>query len=50
MHVEKELASRKFYVVGEIGIDLFWDKLKKKKKKNNNMLFKHQIQLAKSTN
>jgi TatD DNase family protein len=25
-HVERELASKKFYAVGEIGIDLFWDK------------------------
>ena len=25
-HVKQELASRKFYAVGEIGIDLYWDK------------------------
>src|SRR6476620_8179274 len=25
-HVEEELAKRKFYAVGEIGIDLYWDK------------------------
>ncbi|MBC7694051.1 MAG: TatD family hydrolase, partial [Burkholderiales bacterium] len=25
-HVENELAKRKFYAVGEIGIDLYWDK------------------------
>lgn len=25
-HVERELARRKFYAVGEIGIDLYWDK------------------------
>ena len=26
VHVEKALAAKKFYAVGEIGIDLFWDK------------------------
>ena len=25
-HVEEMLAKRKFYAVGEIGIDLYWDK------------------------
>jgi TatD DNase family protein len=25
-HVEDELAKRKFYAIGEIGIDLYWDK------------------------
>ena len=25
-HVEEQLAKRKFYAVGEIGIDLYWDK------------------------
>ena len=25
-HVEAELEKRKFYAIGEIGIDLFWDK------------------------
>ena len=25
-HVERELVSRKFYAIGEIGIDLYWDK------------------------
>lgn len=43
-HVEKELAKRKFYAVGEIGIDLYWDKgfFEAQRK-----AFKHQIQLAK---
>ena len=26
VHVEEMLAQRKFYAVGEIGIDLYWDK------------------------
>ena len=25
-HVEEQLAKRNFYAVGEIGIDLYWDK------------------------
>ena len=43
-HVEKELASRKFYAVGEIGIDLFWDKTHLKEQQ---IAFRKQIQLAK---
>lgn len=43
-HVERELASKKFYAVGEIGIDLFWDKTFLKEQQH---AFKHQIQLAK---
>lgn len=43
-HVEKELASKKYYAVGEIGIDLFWDKTFLKQQQ---FAFKHQIQLAK---
>lgn len=43
-HVEKELASRKFYAIGEIGIDLYWDKTFLKEQQ---YVFKHQIQLAK---
>lgn len=46
-YVEKELASRKFYAVGEIGIDLFWDKTFLKEQQ---YAFKHQIQLAKKYN
>lgn len=43
-HVEAQLEKRKFYAVGEIGIDLYWDK--------NTLAiqqeaFKRQIQLAK---
>jgi TatD DNase family protein len=43
-HVEKELASRKFTAVGEIGIDLYWDKTRLTEQQH---AFKHQIQLAK---
>ena len=43
-HVEAQLASHKFYAVGEIGIDLFWDKTRLKQQQ---YAFKHQIQLAK---
>lgn len=44
--VAKELAdaSRKFYAVGEIGIDLFWDKTFLSQQQD---AFKRQIQLAK---
>ncbi|WP_458627877.1 TatD family hydrolase [Winogradskyella sp. PC D3.3] len=43
-HVEAQLAKRKFYAVGEIGIDLYWD--------TSTLAiqieaFKHQIHLAK---
>ncbi|AXG73496.1 TatD family deoxyribonuclease [Flavobacterium arcticum] len=44
MHVEAELAKRKFAAVGEIGIDLYWDKTYIKEQQH---AFKHQIQLAK---
>ena len=43
-HVETELAKRKFSAIGEIGIDLFWDKTFLKQQQQ---AFKHQIQLAK---
>jgi len=42
--VENELSKRKFYAVGEIGIDLYWDKTTLDIQK---IAFKHQIQLAK---
>lgn len=42
--VEAELAKRKFAAVGEIGIDLYWDKTRLKEQQH---AFKHQIQLAK---
>lgn len=43
-HVEDMLAKRKFYAVGEIGIDLYWDKSTLGIQQE---AFKHQIQLAK---
>ena len=45
--VEEELKKRKFYAIGEIGIDLFWDKTFLKEQQ---FAFKHQIQLAKKYN
>jgi len=42
--VENELAKRKFYAVGEIGIDLYWDKTHLEEQK---IAFRKQIQLAK---
>lgn len=42
--VENELKRRKFYAVGEIGIDLYWDKTFLKQQQQ---AFLHQIQLAK---
>ncbi|MFV9551576.1 TatD family hydrolase [Algibacter sp. PT7-4] len=46
-HVEKMLAQRHFYAVGEIGIDLYWDKSTLEVQKR---AFKHQIKLAKQYN
>lgn len=43
-HVEQQLAKRKFAAIGEIGVDLYWDK---STLKNQQYAFKHQIQLAK---
>lgn len=43
-HVENELAKKKFYAVGEIGIDLYWDKTYLSQQQ---IAFKRQIQLAK---
>lgn len=43
-HVETELAKRKFAAIGEIGIDLFWDKSFLKQQQE---VFTRQIQLAK---
>jgi TatD DNase family protein len=43
-YLEEQLAKRKFYAVGEIGIDLYWDKTHLDEQKN---AFRKQIQLAK---
>nr|WP_315194916.1 TatD family hydrolase [uncultured Flavobacterium sp.] len=43
-HVEAELAKRKFIAIGEIGIDLYWDKTHLAEQQN---AFRKQIQLAK---
>lgn len=43
-HVEQHLARHKFYAVGEIGIDLYWDKTFLKQQQE---AFSRQIQLAK---
>ncbi|MDD5149662.1 MAG: TatD family hydrolase [Flavobacterium sp.] len=42
--VEKELSERKFFAVGEIGIDLYWDKTHLEEQKT---AFRKQIHLAK---
>ncbi len=44
LHVENELNNRKYYAVGEIGIDLYWDKTYLTEQKE---VFRTQIQLAK---
>ena len=43
-HIESELSKRKFQAIGEIGMDLYWDKTTVEIQKQ---AFKHQIQLAK---
>lgn len=44
-HVEEMLANHKFFAVGEIGIDLYWDKSTLTIQQE---AFKHQIRLAKT--
>lgn len=43
-HIEQLLAQRSFYAIGEIGIDLYWDKTTLGIQQ---LAFKNQIQLAK---
>ena len=43
-HIEAQLVQHKFYAIGEIGIDLYWDKSTLEIQKK---VFKYQIQLAK---
>jgi TatD DNase family protein len=45
-HVEKMLGQRRFYAVGEIGIDLYWDKSFLEQQQQ---AFRHQIRLAKKS-
>ena len=46
-HIEEELARNKYIAVGEIGLDLYWDKTKLDIQKK---AFIHQIKLAKKYN
>ncbi|WP_116770275.1 TatD family hydrolase [Maribacter litoralis] len=46
-HVEEMLKTHSYYAVGEIGIDLYWEK---KYLKEQQIAFKKQIQLAKRKN
>ena len=46
-HVEKELITKKYIAIGEIGIDLYWDKSTIEIQKK---AFTHQIELAKKYN
>ncbi len=43
-HVEEMLEKRSFFAIGEIGVDLYWDKSFLKQQQ---AAFKHQIRLAK---
>lgn len=45
--VENWLVKRKFYAIGEIGIDLYWDKSFEKEQEK---AFRYQIELAKKHN
>lgn len=45
--VEKQLQERKFYGIGECGIDLYWDKTFAKEQE---FVFRHHIELALSCN
>ncbi len=47
VHVKEQFDKRDFYAVGEIGIDLYWDKTFLKQQQD---AFKRQIQLAKEKN
>ena len=43
--VDKQLNERKFFAIGEIGIDLFWDKTYLEQQQ---IAFRHQLKLAKA--
>ena len=44
VHVERELEKKKFYAIGEIGVDMYWDKTTLKIQQE---AFQYQIRLAK---
>ncbi len=44
MHVDEMVAKEKYYGIGEIGIDLYWDKTFFEQQK---IAFRHQLRLAK---
>ncbi len=46
-HIEQQLEQRNFYAIGEIGIDLYWDKSLLKEQQ---IAFRYQIKLAKANN
>ncbi|WP_047418891.1 TatD family hydrolase [Cellulophaga sp. Hel_I_12] len=46
-HIEELLANHTYYAIGEIGIDLYWDKSYLKQQQTS---FKRQIQIAKKHN
>ncbi|HDP76464.1 MAG TPA: TatD family deoxyribonuclease [Bacteroidales bacterium] len=46
-HVEEQLAKNKFWGIGEIGIDLYWDKTYFTQQQE---AFRHQLRLAKKLN
>jgi len=46
-HVEEQLARNRFWGIGEIGIDLYWDKTFFTQQQE---AFRHQLRLAKSIN
>ena len=43
-HIEETLEKRKFYAIGEIGMDLYWDKTFVEEQRE---AFRHHIRLAK---
>jgi len=45
--VETHLIKRKFYAIGEIGIDLYWDKTFLEQQRE---VFRHQLRMAKASN
>jgi TatD DNase family protein len=44
-YIEQQFSQRKYYGIGEIGIDLYWDQSRKKEQIE---VFHHQVKLAKA--